>query len=73
MPCDTDLKYNSDFVPVDVRLPGPLRAVAVPVRAALHALLRAQAARVHDVADGHEALESGEFLTFQRKKECRWI
>ena len=67
----TDVKDNSDFVP-DLRLPGPLRAVAVPVRAALHALLRAQAARVHDVADRHEALESGEFLTFQRKKECRF-
>ena len=59
-------------MPDDLRLPGPLRADVVPMRAALHALLRAQAARVHDVADGHEALESGESLTFQRldrKKE----
>ena len=45
----------------DLRLPGPVRAVAVPVRAALHALLRAQAPRVHHVADRHEAPESGEF------------
>ena len=59
-------------MPDDLRLPGPLRADVVPMRAALHALLRAQAARVHDVADRHEALESGEFLTFQRKKECRF-
>ena len=52
-------KNISNFVPF-LRLPGPLRAVAVPMRAALHALLRAQAARLHHVADGHEALESGD-------------
>ena len=54
-----------EFVP-DLRLPGPVRAVAVPVRAALHALLRAQAPRVHHVTDRHEAPESGEFILIRK-------
>lgn len=56
----------------DLRLPGPVCAIAVPVRAALHALLRAQAPRVHHVADRHEALESGELILVEAET-CRWI
>ena len=56
----------SPFVPAVLWLSGPLRAVAVPLRAALHALLRAQAAPLHHVADRHEALESSESLSLQR-------
>ena len=54
------------FVPAVLWLPGAVRAVAVPLRAALHALLRAQAAPLHHVADGHEAPESSESISLQR-------
>ena len=56
----------SPFVPAVLWLPGAVRAVAVPLRAALHALLRAQAAPLHHVADGHEAPESSESISLQR-------
>ena len=56
----------SPLVPAVLRLPGAVRAVAVPLRAALHALLRAQAAPLHHVADGHEAPESSESISLQR-------
>ena len=53
-------------MPAVLWLPGAVRAVAVPLRAALHALLRAQAAPLHHVAEGHEAPESSESISLQR-------
>ena len=71
MPDSLTLCFNEKFkmsplVPAVLRLPGAVRAVAVPLRAALHALLRAQAAPLHHVADGHETPESCESLSLQR-------